>query len=120
MATPKLSKKQIETIFQPFFERVKKELEQLAAGDVNLLFALRRKLTKELGYLERSNPSHRNKLKRKKMIEQQGICPICNEPLPEKYAELDRFDAFQGYTEDNTRLVHHHCHIAEQKRRGYS
>lgn len=120
MANPQLSNKQLETLFQPFLERIKKELEQLSDGDKKLLWALRRKLTKELGYLERGNPADRNKLKKKKMIEQEGICPICHEPLPEKYTELDRFDAFQGYTAENTQLVHHDCHIAEQKRKGYS
>lgn len=120
MANPQLTKEQRETLFQPLFERVKAELERLASGDARLLWALRRKLTKELGYLERSTPNARNKLKMKKWIQQKGICPICKELLPEKNAELDRFEAFHGYTAENTRLVHHACHIAAQAKRGYA
>jgi len=120
MGNPQLSKEQRETLFQPFFERIKAELERLSGGDEKLLWALRRKLTKELGYLERGNPTTRNKLKMKKWMQQKGICPICNKPLPEKSAELDRLEAIHGYTEENTRLIHHDCHIADQERKGYT
>ena len=85
-----------------------------------MLWALRRKLTKELMYLERSTPAARTKVKMKKWIEQRGICPVCSQLLPEKNAELDRFDAFLGYTAANTRLVHHDCHIAEQAKNRYA
>ena len=120
MANPQLSKEQRETLFQPLLERVKAELERLSGGDERLLWALRRKLAKELVYLERSTPAARSKLKFEKRMEQKGLCPICNELLPEKNAELDRFEAFHGYTADNTRLVHHECHISEQVKKRYS
>jgi len=120
MANPQLTDNQRESLFLPLFQQVKSELSRLADGDEKLLWALRRKLAKELGYLERGNPAHRNKLKVKKWMEQRGICPICHEELPEKNTELDRIEAFLGYTAENTRLVHHDCHIAEQKKKGYS
>ena len=53
-------------------------------------------------------------------MQQKGICPICNESLPEKNAELDRLEAIHGYTVENTLLIHHGCHIAEQARKGYT
>jgi hypothetical protein len=119
MANPQLTDEQRKSLFLPLFAHIKEELVRLSNGDNKLLWALRRKLTKELGYLERSNPTARNKLKVKKWMQQNGICPICMERLPEKNAELDRIDAFLGYTEENTRLIHHDCHIAEQKKKGY-
>lgn len=71
-------------------------------------------------HLERSTPAVRSKLKMKKWIEQKGICPVCSQLLPEKHADLDRIEAFLGYTPENTRLVHHECHIAEMKEKKYS
>lgn len=120
MANPQLTKQQREDMFAPLFKRTKEELERSAAGDADLLFALRRKLAKELGYLERGVPMKRMKLKAHKRKEQDGLCTICMKPLPVKGAELDRFEAKLGYTAQNTRLVHHECHIAEQTNKGYA
>src|SRR5688572_28943761 len=120
MANHRLSKEQRETLFQPLFERVKAELERLSVGGERLPWAVRRKLARELVYLERSTPAARSKLKFEKRMEQKALCHICNELLPEKNAELDRFEAFQSYTADNTRLVHHECHISEQVMKRYS
>jgi hypothetical protein len=47
------------------------------------------------------------------------MCPVCSKELPLKYAELDRFNASAGYTVDNTRLVHHDCHIKDQAEKSY-
>jgi hypothetical protein len=120
MPNPQLTPTQRATLFAPLFQHTKEELERLSDGNARLLWALRRKLTKELLYLERSTPAARTKLKMKKWIEQRGICPVCSRLLPEKNAELDRFDAFLGYTFENTRLVHHDCHIAEQAKNKYA
>jgi hypothetical protein len=95
------------------------QLTRLSADDPELLFALRRRLLVKLTHDERGTPAHRNKIKRLKMIEQDGKCPICSKALPEKYAELDRFKASAGYTLDNTRLVHHECHISDQAKKSY-
>jgi hypothetical protein len=97
---------------------IRKRLDKLSAGDPELLFALRRRLVVKLTHDERGTPAHRNNIKRLKRAEQNGICPICSE-LPLKYAELDRFSASAGYTVENTRLVHHDCHIQDQKEKFY-
>ena len=120
MANPQLTKQQREELFAPLFKKTKEELDILSSGDPDLLFALRRKLAKELGYLERGVPMTRVRLKAKKMKEQNGLCGVCNLPLPEKGSELDRFVAKLGYTSENTRLVHHDCHIEDQKQKKYA
>ena len=120
MANPRLTAEQRETLFEPLFASTKAELERLSVGDPQVLWALRRKLTKELGYLERSDPQKRTALKRRKLIAQNGLCALCGQKLPSSESELDRFDAFGGYTDQNTRLVHHGCHVADQQRKKYT
>ena len=119
MANPQLTKEQRESLFVPLFKLVRAELERLSSGNPELLFALRRKLFKELTYLERDTPAARNKLKALKFKEQHGLCVACGKILPKKGAELDRLEAKLGYTADNTRLLHHDCHIEQQKSRNY-
>jgi hypothetical protein len=98
---------------------IRMRLDKLSAGDPELLFALRRRLIVKLTHDERGTPAHRNKIKRLKRAEQNGLCPICSKELPLKYAELDRFSASAGYTMGNTRLVHHDCHIQDQAGKSY-
>ena len=62
--------------------QVRARVTELAAGDQELLFALRRKVYKELIYDERSKPMARRKLKLLKYDEQGGRCAICNERCP--------------------------------------
>jgi hypothetical protein len=99
---------------------VRAGLHQLANGDQELLFALRRKVYKELVYDERNKPSVRSRLKRQKRSEQNGLCVICMKTLPEKYCVLDRFDAALGYTGENSRLICPECDTLTQKSRGYA
>jgi hypothetical protein len=120
MATPQLTKEQRESLFAPLLEKTKAELERLSQGDQKVLWALRRKHSKELMYLERSTPMARKKLKMKKWIDQKGICPICSKQLPETYSVLDRLEAFGGYTVENTRLLHHECHVEQQVQKNYT
>jgi hypothetical protein len=98
---------------------IRKRLDKISAGDPELLFALRRRLIVKLTHDERGTPAHRNKIKRLKRAEQNGMCPICSKKLPLKYTELDRFSASAGYTMENTRLVHHECHIRDQAEKAY-
>jgi hypothetical protein len=98
---------------------VRKRLNRMSASNPELLFALRRRLIVKLTHDERGTPAHRNKVKRLKRAEQNGMCPICSKELPLKYAELDRFVASVGYTMENTRLVHHDCHIRDQAEKSY-
>ncbi len=64
MANPQLTKRQREHLFTPLFKKTRDELERLSGGDADLLFALRRKLAKELGYLERGVPMMRGTAER--------------------------------------------------------
>jgi UTP:GlnB (protein PII) uridylyltransferase len=98
---------------------IRARLKLLAASDDSLLFAYRRKIAKELQYDERGKPMQRKMLKARKMGEQNGICPLCNKALPEKYAVLDRLNGMAGYTPENTRLIHADCDTAVQANRGY-
>jgi hypothetical protein len=120
MPNPRLRADQRAKLFAPLFDHVKQELARLSGDDVRVHWALRRKLAKELVYLERGTPTHRKRLKEKKYVEQTALCAICGRVLPYKNTELDRTDAFGGYTPENTRLVHHDCHIADQKQKNYA
>jgi hypothetical protein len=111
MANPRLTKGQREQLFAPLLERVKADLQQMSGGDPRVLWALRRKLAKELVYLERSTPVARKKLKAQKWAKQKGLCALCKKDMPQKNSELDRIEAFLGYVESNVRLVHHECHL---------
>src|SRR5438874_10709102 len=94
---------------------IRAKLEALSGDDKDLLFAYRRKVFKELTYDERDKPMVRRKLKDQKWKEQRGLCAICNEPLPERYTVLDRLHAVDGYTRENTRLIHQACDVKNQE-----
>ena len=98
---------------------VREKLTRLAKGDAELHWALRRKLSKELTYDERSKPGDRGKLKAFLRGAQSNKCPECSKVLPEKYAVLDRLEAMKGYTKENTRLICPTCDTKLQRERGY-
>ena len=98
---------------------VRQRLDELAAGDPLLLFAYRRKLAKELIYDERGKPGHRANLKALKWGQQQGKCAECAENLPLKNSHLDRKNAADGYTVENTELIHAKCHELRQAAKNY-
>ncbi len=99
---------------------IRGRLTSLAAGDSLLLFAYRRKVVKELGYDERGKPAARAKLKALKWGQQNGRCAHCGDELPVKYSELDRKNAADGYTAENTELVCAKCHQARQAAKRYT
>ena len=119
MANPRLTPAQLD-VARTLLDLVRARLADVSGGDKELLFAYRRKIYKELMYDERSKPMVRRRLKQLKMKEQEGLCPLCNEPLPERGAVLDRFRAVEGYTPDNTRLIHSACDVAHQAAKGYT
>lgn len=84
---------------------VRAHIDAMAGEDFDLKFALRRKIFKELTYDERSKPMARRALKKRMRAQQGGICPICKEALPETYCVLDRFNAADGYVENNVQLI---------------
>ncbi len=120
MPNRNLSPTELRDLFGPLFADVRTKLETASGGDAKLLFALRRKLGKELSYLERGKPMDRKILKAQKRVEQHGLCAICGLPLPEQGAVLDRTEAMAGYTIENTRLVHHECDRKVQAERGFA
>jgi hypothetical protein len=119
MGNPRLTTEQLTQAYE-VLGVTRRELEQASGGDPTLLFALRRKVQKELMHDERGTPAHRNKIKKLKRIEQANRCPMCGKVLPEKNAVLDRVEAVHGYTVENTRLVHQDCDIRAQAAKGFT
>lgn len=115
-----LTKDEREKLFKPLIDDVRKELSKLSAGDKELEWALRRKLAKELTYDERNSTSQRKKLKKLKRERQDNKCNICGCELPEKYVILDRHNAMDGYTENNTQLLCEKCDREKQEQKNYS
>lgn len=98
----------------------RKAIERAAGTDQALLWAMRRKVYKELVYDERSKPMARRILKMKLFVRQKGLCPGCGNHLPERYSVLDRREAMKGYTAENCRLLCPDCDRKEQERRKYA
>src|SRR5690348_5361990 len=107
-------------IANEFLGRIRAELARLTGDDRELLFALRRKVAKELIYDERSKPMARRTLKNKMRKKQGGLCPLCEQALPPKDCVLDRFNAVDGYVESNVRLICRPCDTRVQEERGYA
>jgi UTP:GlnB (protein PII) uridylyltransferase len=101
-------------------KEIRQKLTKLSEGDSLLLFAFRRKIAKELGYDERGKPMARRQLKALKWAQQHMKCAHCNEQMPLEYSELDRKFAPDGYTPENTDLVHAKCHQARQAAKRYT
>src|SRR6266487_1834258 len=97
MPNRQLTAQELADLFEPMIADVRTRLAELSAGDANLLFALRRKLAKELSYDERGTPAERAKLKAFKRGEQDNKCAICGLYLPEKNVVLDRIEAMKGH-----------------------
>lgn len=118
MANPRLTSEQ-QVVANSLLAEIRVRLEVIAFDDKEYLWALRRKIAKELVYDERGKPGYRVKLKVMKRAEQSETCPICGNELPEKYCVLDRLEAVGGYTALNTRLICQLCDYQIQKERGY-
>lgn len=119
MPNRQLSSEELEKLFTPLLTEVRQRLVSLSGGDIDLQWALRRKLFKELTYDERGKPMQRRKLKELKRAEQDNKCPLCSRSLPAKYVVLDRMEAMKGYTSENTRLLCQDCDTQVQQERGY-
>lgn len=119
MANRQLSEVELEQA-NAILSSTRQQLTDAAGDDQELLFALRRKVAKELTYDERSKPMVRRALKRKMRAIQNGLCPLCKEPLPERYCVLDRFNAADGYVVENVRLICENCDRSVQAERRFS
>jgi len=120
MANRRLSDEERESLALPLIVTVRARLEEVARGDLELLWALRRKLAKELMYDERSKPMQRRALKKKKRREQGNHCAVCSCDLPATNVVLDRFEAMKGYTFENTRLLCRECDFKIQGERRFA
>ena len=119
MPNRQLSKQELEKLANPLLMTIRNKLQKLSNGDKELLWALRRKISKELDYDERSKPVQRAALKKRKRMEQENLCTLCKKMLPEDGSVLDRLKAMDGYTDQNTRLLCPTCDYKVQKERGY-
>lgn len=119
MPNRQLTNDELENLAHPMLKQMRGKLEELSGGDEELLWALRRKIAKELGYDERGKPMQRAALKKMKRREQDNLCVICKGTLPLDGAVLDRLEAMGGYTDSNTRLLCPSCDVNVQQRRGY-
>ena len=89
---------------------IRRGIEELSGDDPELLFAYRRRIWKQVEYDERGKPAVRKRLKKIKRKQQGGRCAKCGEELPLKGSELDRHEAKEGYTRENTQLLCPKCH----------
>ena len=119
MANRNLTKGELEYALELLAE-VRARLTELSGGDPDLLFAYRRKIAKELQYDERKKPMARRSLKNRKWVAQDRLCAHCRKEMPLKYSHLDRKNAANGYTDENTELVHAGCHHERQAAKRYS
>lgn len=101
-------------------EQLRARIAEVAGEDRERLFQVRRYIVKRLEFDERGTPTQRRKLKDQKWKSQRGLCALCQEKLPERGAELDRFRAIEGYTIENTRLLCRHCHETVAEDRGFA
>jgi hypothetical protein len=117
MPNRRLSKSELE-IADEILEETRRLLATASGADPGLLFALRRKVYKELTYDERGKPLNRRKLKAEMRARQNGLCVICTTELPKRYAVLDRFVAAKGYVAENVQLICEPCdrHIQSQRK----
>jgi hypothetical protein len=115
-----LTNDELKQLFTPLIAQVRERLRELSGGAEDLHWALRRKLAKELTYDERSKPMERRALKARKREQQQGLCALCKQPLPEKDVILDRLEAMLGYTDQNTRLLCRSCDYKVQSERKFA
>lgn len=120
MPNRRLTDVERQTLFAPLLEKARAMLRDAAQEDVDLYWALRRKLSKELGYDERGKPMDRKKLKKRKRAAQDGRCAACMAPLPERGAVLDRHEAMGGHTAENTQLLCPTRDVAKQERLKYA
>jgi len=102
-------------VARAILDEAREALLEKSGGDPELLWAMRRYVYIRLQYDERGSPMQRKVLKQKKRVAQEGRCAACGKELPERGAELDRLEPMKGYTEENTRLLCHECHRAEQQ-----
>ena len=100
---------------------IRAKLTTYAADDDELLFRMRRKLSRELEIDERGNAADRARVKKKLYRMQNGKCAFCGNAMELKGCHAHRIKAMLGYfAEGNVQLVHAHCHVQQQDEAGYT
>jgi len=120
MPNRRLTKDELSGLALPLLSHIREKIVSLSRGDVQLAWAIRRKIYKELSFDERRKPPQRKKLKAQKRKEQGNKCALCGGELTARYAVLDRIEAMGGYTKENTRLIHRDCDDDYQRSKGYT
>jgi hypothetical protein len=120
MPNRRLTSDELTHLYAPLILQIRHSLQTLSSGDEELLWALRRKVAKELVYDERSKTNQRVALKKTKRREQNNKCAVCTKELPAKNVVLDRLEAMKGYTLENTRVLCRECDWQTQTERGFS
>lgn len=117
-----LTADELAKLARPLLAEIRDRLNGLSGGDPQLLFALRRKIYKELSFDERGTPMKRRLLRAAKYAEQQGKCALCSDTLEPmgKNGVLDRAEAMDGYVNENVRLICAKCDRRVQESRNYS
>lgn len=116
---PPLTTQQRDLVM-PLLDKLRADIQQLAADDEAVIFQMKRYISKRLEFDERGTPTARRKLKDMKWKLQRGLCAECKGDLPIRGSELDRTVAILGYTEENTRLVCHACHRSTQEAKNFA
>ncbi len=121
MPTRKLNDEELK-MTNALLEEVRHSIERLSGNDLDLRFAIRRKVAKELSYDERGKPAQRKKLRLKLLRLQKGLCARCGKPLPllARGAILDRRDAMAGYAVENVTLICRLCDDELQESRRFA
>ena len=121
MPTRKLNEQELR-MANSLLEEVRHSIERLSGNDLDLRFAIRRKIAKELSYDERGKPTQRKKLKLRMLRLQNGLCARCAKPLPllARGAVLDRQNAMAGYTVENVKLICRACDDELQETRSFT
>jgi DNA repair exonuclease SbcCD ATPase subunit len=121
MPTRKLTEAELR-MANSLLKEVRESIEKLSEDDLDLRFALRRKIAKELTYDERGKPMQRKKLKLKMLRLQDGKCAVCAKALPllARGAVLDRQNTMDGYVVENVKLICRDCDEKLQEKRGFT
>jgi len=121
LPTRKLNEQELK-VANSLLEEVRHSIEKHSENDLDLRFALRRKIAKELTYDERGTPMQRKKLKLKMLRVQNGLCANCGKALPllARGAVLDRQNAMAGYTAENVKLICRACDDKLQESRNFT
>ena len=100
MPNRQLTTSELKDIARPLLAEIRQRLQAIAGGDDDLLM-------------------QRVALKKAKRADQENLCALCHEPLPAKGSVLDRLEAMDGYTMENTRVLCPNCDTRVQTERGY-